>query len=143
MSVTLEYIVKSQFTSPPSSEADLSNAKAKIPYIFPDEYIDFLKISDGGMMKSGRAIFYSCGNSISEHLIPANINRKDAKLFFIGRFSEDEFGYKLDSLNSSTRSIFVLDHETSEIHFISDNLVDFLERYSQPPAKKKWYSFLF
>lgn len=146
--MTFAAIVKQQLLSAhPVAEDKLRHAQDKITHVFPREYLAFLKIADGGLWDNQRVIMYSCGDSLAkdDQLVTANTNRGDAPLFFIGRFSEDEFGYKLNGLSPTTTELYVYDHETEETHHIANNLSDLFEKFSKPPEekKKKWYSFLF
>lgn len=145
--MSFQKIVKSQLNSAPITTADLTKLQTQVKHAIPTEYINLLKIADGGLWQNKRVIMYSCGNSMpaDDQVLAANNNRSDAPLFFIGRFSEDEFGYRLEGLSTDTDTIFVLDHETDEIHEVATDLMDFFEKFSKPAKekKKKWYSFLF
>ena len=145
--MSLQDLVKAQLETEPVTESDLKKAQASLNIVFPDEYVDFLKVCDGGLWNNQKVIMYSCGQSLpnDDRLLAANLNRPGAKLFFIGRFSEDEFGYLLDGISAETKTIYVFDHESEEIHEIASDLCNLFEKYSQPSQKKKkpWYSFLF
>jgi len=112
----------------------------------PETLSAFLRFSDGCII-NGRVIFFSCGQGVEASERILNFNSPDSvKLFLrIGRFSEDEFGYKNSDLEDTDPAVYVLDHETDEVEKLASNLMEFLEKYSQeqPPKKKKWYSFLF
>lgn len=145
--MTFSDLVKKQLIGTPVTPEDLTTVKKQLSYVFPSEYVEMLKIADGGLWENQRVIMYSCGDSMpmDDRLLTANLNRAGAKLFFIGRFSEDEFGYKLDGLSIDSTQIFVQDHETDELKLLAINLSDFFAKFSKPTEKKKkkWYSFLF
>ena len=145
--MSFQELIRTQLETPPVTESDLKQVQSAIKTIFPNEYLDFLKVADGGLWNNERVIMYSCGNAMpqDDRLLAANLNRPDAKLLFIGRFSEDEFGYLLEGISPDTKIIYVFDHETDEIHQIASDMTDFFTQFSLPPEEKKkgLFSFLF
>lgn len=129
-----------------ASDQLLAQVQETLGIKFPNELIEFLKFSDGCVVK-GHAIFFSCGSGVDESERILNFNNPESvKIFLrIGRFSENEFGYRGTDIQKSDPAIYILNHETDEVSLLTSNLTELLEQCSQDQSHKrrKWYSFLF
>lgn len=129
-----------------SPQASISELQSTLGIKFPTAFIAFLRFSDGCIINE-RIILFSCGQGVNSSENILNFNNPDSVKNFlrIGRFSEDEFGYKSSTLGNADPAIYIIDHETNETKMLASNLIEFLEKYTkeQSTQKKKWYSFLF
>ncbi|RMH13536.1 MAG: SMI1/KNR4 family protein [Gammaproteobacteria bacterium] len=114
---------------PPCTASQLASIETKLRYTFPSEYREFLLTADGGMLTDG-VMLYSAGTGIhpAETLAAANSNRGDAPLVFIGRFDEEEFGFKISDEEDQHRPVYVYMHETGEIRKIADSFKSLIQR---------------
>lgn len=134
---------KSKLNGGASPESILKVEK-KLGISLPRAIREFLRFSDGALIDK-RAIFFSAKDDLQTHedLLSFNNSETVKEFLRIGRFSEDEFGYRCEDLQDDDPAVYVLDHETEEFHKEADNLVEFLKKYNDyEPPKKKWWSFL-
>jgi hypothetical protein len=107
----------------------LTSVEAELGYPWPTDYREFLKKCDGGQL--GNFILLSAGAGIhpEETLTRANSEQSaDYPVFCIGRDAYDDFGFRKCDLQSETRPVFFVSHETWELNRVADSFKELLQQ---------------
>ena len=128
--------IQAFFSNPSPIEKNvLDSLQNEKTFNLPAEYIAFLKATDGGMLKNGKATFYSISNRLvsGERFYEMN-QGQNPKLLLIGHYttqtSEEDFGYLKGELASGKTAIFVQLEESDEVVKIAGSLEELLSNLS-------------
>ena len=130
MNITASLLSRAPGLLSAASEAEIKALETELRVCFPNEYRDFLRLADGGQLTPG-IILYSVGVGLhpAECLRTANDSkRSESPLVFVGRFAEEEFGFRKTDMVTTTKAgpLYLYAHEEDEIRILSDTFTLFL-----------------